>query len=189
MTRTPRTIMMCLAATALTAASAHAVCSPPTATVFAGYRDANLYAAVPGADFETQAAGWDLTRAEAVADQADGLGLAADAFALQIEPGGSAVSPPFCVTRDFQGVRLFSRTPGTSKGAGLQVELVVKGKGTSASVVKPSTDWTLSPSLSLANRTAGMAPGAEMDVQLRVRNLGKTSAQVDDVYVDPRLKR
>lgn len=189
MTRIIRTILLSLAATVLATTAAHAACAPPLGTVFAGYGDPNLYAAVPDAGFEGWAPGWTLTQAAVAGDTVDGLGLGGDLNALRIEPGGVAVSAPFCVTRDFRGVRMFSRALGAAKGGGLQVTLVVNGKDTSASVVAPTPGWALSPSLSLLNRTAGLGPDAQMDVQLRFRNVGKAAMMIDDVYVDPRLKR
>lgn len=165
---------------------AQAACTPPMAPVFQAYGDANLYVQVPGADFETAAPGWTLSKARVVADAHNGLG-GADSWTLQVDAGGYAVSPAFCVTQDFRGVRLFHRVVGASSGR-YTVDLLYKGRAVSTSAVQPTGTWSLSSSLRVLNVAGALPAGTEVPVALRFRPISRVAVQIDDVYVDPRMR-
>lgn len=172
------------------APTASAACTPPLSTVFAAYNDSRLYTMVPGGDFESGAAGWTLDRASVVADPVNALKLAPDANALRIEPGGSATSPEFCVTRDFTSGRGFYKTIGLpSRRDGLTVELLYRSSFVGLmGTLPPKSTWTLTPSMKLAAAVPGLTPGSEVMVKVRLRATGSAPWLVDDIYADPRMR-
>src|SRR5271156_1210995 len=82
------------------AADAACPSSEEASTVFAEYNDTASYVLVQGGNFESGAPGWSLSKAGVVAEEASPSG-----GALVIQPGGSAVSPGFCVSSEYPTFR------------------------------------------------------------------------------------
>lgn len=181
---------VCVAAIAAT--GAQAACVDQTYdTVFSAFGDDAMYALVPGGDFETGAAGWTFTGDAAVVDEdTDSLGTGADLHALQLAPGASALSPPVCVTRAHRTMRFFARITGAGRARGsLVVDMVYPG-GVAKTGVRATTTETWQPTapLRLGIWMAGLRRDQETTVQFRFTAVGRSAVQVDDVYVDPRMR-
>jgi hypothetical protein len=162
-------------------------------SVFAPWGDRHDYALLSGGDFENGADGWALDGGAAVADGNEPfqVGGPADHQSLALPAGSSATSPTFCVSRREDTVRFFVRTDSGRK-ARLKVEAlytdVTRGKD-SDRIVKLHADatWDATDRLSVdLPQARGRLDTA--NVALRFTPLDDNGFQVDDVYIDPRLR-
>jgi hypothetical protein len=180
------TLAVC-APSALAAPTPSAACSArPFAPVFAAYHDPALYTLAPGGDFETHAAGWTLARGAAVAPGSSSIRLhpALGASSLALPAGASAVSPAFCVAAGYPAFRFAARGAGV---LGVQV-LYTDGRAKQAGLIRATGAWSVTHRLSLAQGLFQLAPVGTTAVRLKFTAAGG-AARVDDVYVDPRLRR
>jgi hypothetical protein len=210
----PRKIVAALFGTMLllgaVPAAAGAACpSSSTSVALAQFGDNAAYSLLSGSSFESGAPGWRLTNAEVVGGEgangegangegangegANGEGANGDSYSLEIEPGGVAVSPAFCVSSEYPSFRFFARQlSGGGWGASLNVSLRWKdGFGfrreteTTVASLQPSSSWTLSPVLKLAGALPLWMPGSTLKVRVVFQPSGGSSWAIDDVYIDP----
>jgi hypothetical protein len=168
------------AAQAANVATTGATCAPRAFnTTFARWGDTALYTLTPGGSFESAASGWTLTgRAAVVAGSSP---FASGRSSLSLPAGTSALSPPICVEKGYPSWRFAAR----SAGGKLAVEVVYPQKAKENVTVTPTASWGLTPVLRLSQGQFGS--GAAY-IQFRLTALGATVG-VDDVYVDPFLRR
>ena len=160
------------------------------AKVFSAWRDKALYTLAGGGDFETQAAGWTLAGPASIAADSPPflLGATLGVSSLELAAGASAVSPPICVTRGFRSFRFAARSVSADQGA-LRVQvLYANGKEKSAGAVRPGAEWAPTRKLTLRQGIFRVRRGASALVQLRFAATSGT-VRLDDVYVDPFLRR
>jgi len=183
-------------APAWTAASAESCTDPVTAPLLSAFKDNDFYALAPGGDFESGAAGWELTGGAAIQASDTGL-LGSGNGALELPVGGSATSPTFCVDERYPHFRL---TYGQAVGDGdtkVQVDVLYPGlqkdnvRHAKDLKAKPGQGWALSDRIKL-DPLRGLKKGSGWRlVALRVSVTdGKpgAKARVDDVLVDPRAR-
>jgi hypothetical protein len=189
------TTAICLTA----AAPASAATTTPTACVtpsfsqvFLPWKDNALYTKSPGGDFEGALAGWSLNAGARVVagNESFFVGSGADRSSLSVTAGASAISAPMCIDRTYPSFRFFARN--LSGGTGdLQVEVLWQESGqrrTSKATLdrKAGTSWT--PVKSLRLPTGALSTGRLEPVTFRFTATGG-SWQVDDLYVDPFMRR
>lgn len=163
-----------LLVTACFAASAQACSYEKAETVFSSYGDPRAYVLVPDGDFAAGGAGWTLEGGAAVASGA-----------LSLPAGGSAVSPPICISRETPFLRSMARDSGVA-GAKLKVEVLYEGlEAAQNRVVAGDKDEAWDPTHPLA-QSYGLATLGDSDSSARVRITAVGGDwEVDDVYVDP----
>ena len=152
---------------------------------FAAYGDQNFYKLAPGGDFEGSLSGWSVNGARVVSGGSD------SAHALQLGPGASATTAPFCVNAANPSYRFFSRSSGGLLGLlpVMNVSLVYRDGllglvALPLGVAVPTSSWAPSPvELTLAALPAALANG-DVPLSLRFRAIAGTWT-VDDVFVDP----
>ncbi|MFN8124178.1 MAG: hypothetical protein U0237_17350 [Thermoleophilia bacterium] len=170
---------------------------------FAALGDTAPYTLVRGGDFESGAFGWWGLRASVVADSAHTLGMAADAHALSLPAGASVVSPAVCVTADYPFMRFVARSAAASAASRLTVEVLYDNGGPIQVVpVAELTGaqmgrWSATPRLRtgvLLGTVSGTVGGLTRlqvsgagEMRLRITATGG-AWQVDDVYVDPKMR-
>jgi hypothetical protein len=158
-------------------------------TVFSAFRDRALYTPAPDGDFEAGASGWELSGGAAVVDESSSilLGEALGARSLELADGGSAVSPEICVERGFPSFRFVTRS---ADGGVLRVAVLYRDgrKAKKAGRVKARAGWRVTRKVSLAQGRFRVKRGQSASVQLRF-TASRGSVRVDDVYIDPRLRR
>ena len=158
-------------------------------TVFADFNDRALYTLAPDGDFEAAAAGWELADGASVVDESSSilLGDALGGKSLELAAGASAVSPEICVERGFPSFRFVKRS---ANGGVLRVDVLYRDgkKAKKAGRVKAGAAWGVSRKVSLAQGRFRVKRGQSAAVQLRFTASGG-SVRVDDVYIDPRLRR
>jgi hypothetical protein len=178
---------LAMIAAAPTSAAASTPC-PAGATThpFAQYGDDAAYSLVPNGDFESGSAGWSLYRAEVIGESAPTGG----SHALALNPGGVAVSPPFCVSLEYPSFRFFLRQ--LHGGGKLYVRLRYQTSSGDVreklvAALSGSGSWTPSPVLALAgnlpllNAQEGLDP---VQLVFSTSHPGLAWA-IDDVSVDP----
>ncbi|MDQ6746954.1 MAG: hypothetical protein M3010_02435 [Candidatus Dormibacteraeota bacterium] len=151
------------------------------------------YALVSEANFEGSTSGWSLNNASVVSgNEPWHVAGASDSNSLSIEPGGSAVSPAFCVDNTFPSFRFFAHGPSSGWGTGLVVFArwsLANGMSGQVPVTYLPADeygsWRATPILPLGSV---LSPGQTVSVQF-VFSAGPVSAwKIDDVLLDPYAK-
>ena len=165
--------------------------TPSFSQIFLPWKDTALYTKSPGGDFEAGMAGWSLGGARVVAgNESYYVGSRTDRASLSLSAGASAVSSPMCIDRTYPSFRFFGRS--LSAGAGdLQVEVLWQESGVrrSSKVVldrRAGTAWT--PVKSLRLPTGALSTGRLEPVTFRFTATGG-AWQIDDLYVDPFMRR
>jgi hypothetical protein len=168
--------------------------TPPSSQVFSQFGDDAYYSLLPGGNFEGDMWGWTLRGASVVSGNEPWyVGGAGDSRSLDIEPGGSAISPPFCVTDQYPSWRFFARLAGESRRSSLAVAVQWTDQNGDHGV-SPVT--TLRGGRFRAWRPTGsLGLGPVLDdsttmVERLVFSAGNGSAwRIDDLYIDPYAKR
>jgi hypothetical protein len=160
-------------------------------TVFASYHDNALYTLAPDGDFEAGAAGWTLGDGAVVAGESSSIRLGADlgAKSLELAPGASATTPPICVERGFPSFRFAARSAGSRHGV-LRVQVLYGAghKSKKSGRIKAAAGWKVTRKLSLVQGRFHVKRGQSANVQLKF-TASRGTVRMDDVYVDPRLRR
>ncbi len=185
------------------ARAAASLCPGQTfATVFAPFGDRALYTLVDGGSFEDGAAGWKLTGgAEVVEDNETAYVVGADdRHSLELAPGATATSPATCVAHGYKSARLFARAlVARGDARGLRVQVIYTPAGgkpvkARSRKLKANGAWSPTRRLSLGHGRfqdaahSGKA-GKAGAVQFRFTVAGKATWRIDDVHVDPIMKR
>jgi len=180
-------------APASTAEAATASCNEEALQqVFAPWGDTDWYFLAPDGSLEGGGIGWRFHGGAAVVSETDpyGLGGDGDMRSLALPRGASAVSAPFCIRRDARTVRWVQR--GEPRGT-LLVEVehldeTAATPGRTLDVVRGHGDWRPSPEVKIPLLGTGAREDGFAIVALKFTALtGDWS--VDDLFVDPKMKR
>jgi len=156
---------------------------------FSGWGDSSSYFLVPGGSFEGTPAqvGWTLSGATLTpGNEPFHLNAVTDDQSLEINGGGSATSPAFCVDSTMPSLRFFVRQ--TAPGSDLKVQGVVatpRGPLTVTVAALPNGSLSSWTPVQVTVETNRIPPGYSISAALRFLVPGSGSWQIDDVYVDP----
>jgi hypothetical protein len=164
--------------------------------VFRPWGDRHNYVLAPDGGFEVGGAGWSLRGGAQVVEGNESYYLndAADSRSLSLPSGGSASSPPICMSLDTPIIRMFARNTGDGSSR-LRVEAtykllgLVRTKAVSTVMAGPSWEPTqqMSTVLTLSTIVGTLIPSA---IQVQITPLDSRGRwQVDDLYVDPFARR
>jgi hypothetical protein len=160
-------------------------CPDPTTQPFRAWSDYAKYVQVPDGGFEAGASGWTLAGGAkvVVGNEPFYLRSAGDRWSLSMPAGGTATSPPMCISLLSSKMRFVA---GGSTG-NVKVQVLYRGLLSSAlgtfdgGTVSSTGGWAPSPEISMLG---GVLPLLTQSVQFRfVATSG--SARIDDVYLDP----
>jgi hypothetical protein len=180
---------------ALPAAAFASSCpAPPTITPFTHWGDTGSYFPLAGGNFESPlaAGGWMVAGAQRTpGNEPFYVGGSSDSHSLTIEGGGIAVSPAFCIDNSMPYFQFFAHALGAN--GTLHVRLVVQtATGSISTPIRPAIDLTAGSMASWGptgqlNLAGGMtvANGQSALGRLVFHVAGRSSWQVDDIYVDP----
>jgi hypothetical protein len=176
--------------TTTTAPALDACGNPAGQTVFSQFHDRHSYLLAPDGGFENGADGWTLDGASVV-DGNETFNLAADdgTHSLSLPDGASATTPAICIGKGFPLFRAVARTDGTHQ-ARLRVKvLYLSGRGGArvAGKLRAKDDWRPTKKLAFAAGRARAEGESTGQVAIQITAVGATW-QVDDVYVDPRMR-
>jgi hypothetical protein len=166
--------------------------SPATAQPFLSWHDQGSYFLAPGGSLEGGQAlnGWTTSGNVSLVNgnETSYVGSASDSQSLSIPAGGSATTPPICVSIHTPNLRLFVMNNGASYSL---LQILVNytdknGNPQSAPVayLQGSPSWSLSPQVLFANNIASVVGGqGQTSVSFTFTSGG--AWQIDDLYVDP----
>lgn len=170
-------------------------CQSGGTQVFAPWGDDHLYWLAPNGGLESGSAGWSLRNGASVVSGNEPF-LRSGGHSLALPSGSSATTPTICIGRDNPYVRFFASDAGGGD-AGLHVRVTWFGL---LNTVLGITDVTTYGAGRDWDAVDPLRSGGGGDVLLPI--LGSTSARieftpigsgsrwhVDDVYVDPMIKR
>lgn len=162
---------------------------------FLDWGDDAYYVPAPGGSFEDADAGWELEPGASFV--AGGNPFGTDGQAVAIESGATVTSPPICVGPDYTVSRMFAETAGRGP---LKVEVLyphaVHGKEKAKiSTLSPVDEWGPTEQwkmprlhqISLVNKLRGTDD--QIEVRFRFTAKGNSDWTIDDVWVDPRMRR
>jgi hypothetical protein len=156
--------------------------------VFVPWHDNLAYVLTPDGGFEGGATGWTLAGASAAAEgnETFQVGGVTDHRALALPKGSSATSPPICVAKHDGIFRLFTKSAGDN--ARLKVEVFyANGRRGKTSVLTAHDVWA--PTRKLAVAIGRTKKGKESTATIGFRFTPLSGSwQIDDVYLDPRLR-
>jgi len=160
---------------------------PALSQPFAAYEDFDFYTLAPGGDFDSADNGWELTRGASIlpATQPDGT----TGGVLDLPSTAQAVSPPLCITSDYPTARLWVRNLAGSEGVFFYVSYYDNGVWTkpknTGQFHGTGSAWTLSRLMKV--HPSGAA-GWQQVRFVFVAGGTRSRFQVDDFWVDPRMK-
>jgi hypothetical protein len=177
-----------------TITSAPAVCVTPSfGQVFLPWKDSAFYTLSPGGHFEGNLGSWQLAGGARVAavNESYYVHSKLDHSSLLLPAGASAVSAPMCIDRTYPTFRFFARNISAGKG-NLNVEVVWQESGvrkTFKSSLDKSAGTTWTPVKSLKLPSGALSTGRLEPVTFRFSTDAAGGFQVDDLYVDPYMRR
>jgi hypothetical protein len=158
---------------------------------FASWGDRSSYKLVPGGDFESGLGAWSATGGARVVAGSEPFAATGKVggSSLYLPAGASVLSPLTCVNAAYPTFRFFARD--NSPLAVVAVSVVYRTSlGVTASVpvgvVALTGSWQPSAAMLTASAIPGALNGGAAQLALRFTAIGG-SAQIDDIYVDPRL--
>jgi hypothetical protein len=175
-------------------ASPDASCPTVVSTpVLDRFGDDALYSPVPGGTFNGPRTQWSLSDASVVKNNEPWNVINAPrSRSLELNPGGSATSPSFCLDNGFPSFRFFAATADGGSDSSLSVQVLwADAEGDSGSLPIETLsggdypDWTLTPSLALGS---ALADGQTVSAQLVFTASPTSSWNIDDVLLDPYAK-
>jgi hypothetical protein len=160
---------------------------------FAHWGDSSSYKLVPGGDFENAAGGWSFTGKARTVTGSEPFGITGSvgSASLSLPAGSSAQSPFTCVNAAYPTFRFMVRQSGLLSSTLVQVVYTLPGVGQVTIPVGASAlsgSWRPSLPMLTASAVPGVLSDGTAQVALRFTQL-TGSAQIDDVFVDPRMKR
>jgi hypothetical protein len=189
-----------LALTALPIASAQAanltVTTPCGTTTlsqpFTPWADSSYYWLLPGGSFESTLTGWTLSGGAAVVAGSEPYAVTGSLGASSLSlPAGASVQTPFvCVDGADTDFRFFALNKARTSSVTVSVVYTLLGLQTVLPVGTITGDATWEPSTAMhtgGKVTSILSLNGTAQMALRFTAAGGAS-QIDDVYVDPRLK-
>ena len=156
---------------------------------FAQYGDSNEYKLVTGGNFEGSLSGWTLSGGARVINGGNPNGSSGHSLYL---PAGASVTTPFtCVNAAYPSFRLFARNDSLLSTIVPQVVYKLPLLGNVALPIGAaalSPNWSPTLPLLTASLVTGLLNGGTAQVALKfTAALGPS--EVDDIYVDPLMRR
>ena len=156
---------------------------------FAKYGDSNQYKLVSGGDFEGSLSGWTLSGGARVVSGGNPNGSSGHSLYL---PAGASVTTPFtCVNAAYPSFRLFAKNDTLLSAIVPQIVYKLPLLGDLALPIGAgalSPNWSPTLPLLTASVVTGVLNGGTAQVALKFTALLGPS-HVDDIYVDPLMRR
>jgi hypothetical protein len=164
-------------------------CAPsPMSKPFIAFGDLRSYVLAPNGDFSNASGGgWQFTGGASVASAA--RPVVGTSGVLSLPAGATALSPLMCVDLDYPTARTWVGGtgaltidvvyPDTSKG--------LKPKSVGKVAGLPTSAWKLSSDFDVRPQIGGKYAGWRR-VSFLLTNSSKSAVQVDDFFVDPRMR-
>jgi hypothetical protein len=166
--------------------------TPVVSQPFLKWSDSNSYGLVPGGDFEGTPSEWTLSGGakRAAGSESYAATGALGSWSLALPAGASAQTPFLCVGATEQTFRLFARGEGSAAVVLPQVvyQTPFGNIAIPVSVIVPKRSWEPTAILSTGAPLATAIAGGTVQMALRFTSL-VGSSHIDDVFLDPRMRR
>ncbi len=160
---------------------------------FTSFGDSGYYSLVPGGSFEAGEPRWSTVGPAVVGPGSETYDVThtPGSFSMALAVGGSTQSPYMCVEPNDRTFRFFLRA-GTPS-ATVAVSLIYKGPlglpvVVSSKSVTVGSGWELSPTLHTGAAIVSSVSGGSAQLALGF-TATKGVVRIDDVYLDPRMRR
>jgi hypothetical protein len=163
-------------------------CEETVTQPFARWGDSANYVLMPGGTFEPGVASWSLSKGGRIVRGNESFYVHApgDAYALELPPGSSALTPPNCFAFGDWKLRFFVAGSGGRVRVNIVVRSLLLGSLSTldGGTVRGGSTWQPSPEVRLAvtNLTGLVAVDA---VSVRFTSTGSSTVRIDDAYLDP----
>lgn len=166
---------------------------------FLDWGDLGYYVPVAGGSFESGAEGWEIGKGASLTRNGNPYGT--EGYAIALGSGGSVTSPSMCVHLDYPVARMFAKKEQGKDDAYLEVEVLYTKADSSESKTKVSElagpeKWDATEPWKLPNeRQLGLTDdrtyvsGDAVEVQFRFTAPHGSKWKIDDVFLDPRMRR
>ena len=159
---------------------------------FAQFNDSNEYKLVSGGSFENGASGWTLSHGASIVSGSEPFGATGSVGASSVYlPAGASVTSPFtCVDAAYPVFRFFARNSGLLSTVVVSVvykPLLGIPVAVPVGTVLLSSNWSPSGQMLTVSVLTGLLHGGTIPMAIRFTALTGTS-QIDDVFVDPRMR-
>jgi hypothetical protein len=160
----------------------------PMTQPFLGFGDPRTYVLAPNGHFsDPSGGGWQFTGGAQVTAAVGGDGAVG---VLSLPAGAGAVSPLMCVDLDYPTARTWTEGSGSLNVSVVYPDAAKKRLDPkSVADIKGSSfgSWGLSPDFNMQPQIGGRVAGWRR-VAFVLTNTGKSPVQVDDLFVDPRMR-
>jgi hypothetical protein len=182
----------CFAGSAQAALISTGACNEAALTQpFLQWGDSSSYELVPGGDFDGSLSGWTLSgSAQRVAGgEPSSSAGSVGTYSLALPAGSSVQSPSLCVNASYPTFRFFARSNALLSTVLVQVvyKTALGSIALPLGVVAPSSTWQPTLPMLTGSVVGGLLTGGTAQVTLRFTAL-TGSSDIDDVFVDPRMK-
>lgn len=168
----------------------------PWENPFLPWLDPANYILAPAGTFEDGAEGWSLSGGAAVADGNESYFVhgAGESKSLRLPAGASATSAAMCVGIDHPTLRFFVTRSGGTMLSSLRVDVIYENHlGALETLPIGSTGgdshWYPTAQMVISASLLPLLPGEHTPVAFRFVPQGSAEWSIDDVYVDPYIKR
>jgi hypothetical protein len=160
---------------------------------FLKWTDSNAYELVGGGDFEGSSSGWTVSGAAKLAAGSEPYAATGTlgAWSLSLSSGAWAQSPCSCIEPAERTIRFFARSEaGTATVLAQAFFQTSKGlvATTGTKVTLKSTSWEPSPIIAFKPPSTATVTNGTVQAAFRFTSVSGT-ARIDDVFLDPRMKR
>jgi hypothetical protein len=176
-------------------AEAASATSCPAATLtqpFVSWSDSNYYSLVPGGSFETGEAPWTLTGGAKVAPGSETFAVTGKlgSSSLSLPQGAVAQSPFTCVEPNDRTLRLFARSEGSSASVRIAVvyQTILGNVAIPVGTAAAASSWAPTSTYHTGVLIGALLSEGSVHVAVRVTAVTGAS-RVDDVFIDPRMRR
>ena len=159
---------------------------------FTQWGDSGYYSLMPGGDFESGLTGWTLTGGAAAVAGSEPYAAAGSlgSLSLSLPAGASAQTPFVCVDDSDTDFRFFALNQTPNAAVVVSVVYTIAGNQLAFPVGVATGDsaWTPSSAMRTGSMLAArLSPARTAMVAIRFTAFRGTS-QIDDLFLDPRLK-
>jgi hypothetical protein len=158
---------------------------------FARWGDSSDYELVPQGNFEGSTSEWTLSGGAAKVAGSEPFGASGTVgqYALTLPAGASAQSPYTCVNASYPSFRFFARNDSLLSTVVVQVvyKTLLGPVALPLGAAALSTSWQPTAPMLTGSVVLGALSGGTAQVALRFTAL-TGSSQIDDIYIDPRMR-
>jgi hypothetical protein len=159
---------------------------------FVKWADNNYYSLAPGGSFETGEAAWTLSGGAKVASGSETFAVTGKpgSSSLSLPVGAVAQSPFTCIEPNDRTLRLFAHSEGSASSVRISVvyQTLIGNLAIPVGTAALNSSWAPTSTYHTGVLVGALLSEGSVHVALRVTALSGAS-RVDDVFIDPRMRR